>query len=181
MDERTDLDRLFAELDTCTAPIPFDFLADWMGRTPCDLAVVEDFIRFHPDHYLRNLMRTGPCYQALILCWRPGQRSPIHDHLGSSCAVRILRGMATETLFERTEEGHVYPVESRFLREGAALASGSDDIHQISNLQPDSQDLVTLHVYSPALLTMNVYSLLDESVSQFHDPINLEFVGGAGI
>lgn len=175
------LDDLFRELDAFREPIPLEVLGDWIERVICPISCVEPYIRFHPDHYLRNLMRSGPGYQALVLCWKAGQRSPIHDHWGSSCAVRVLRGTATETMFERTPEGHVFPVSSRFLQEGSTTVSASDDIHQVSNLQSESRELITLHVYSPPLLTMNVFSLTDETISQFHDPINMEFVGGAGI
>ena len=51
----------------------------------------------------------------------------------------------------------------------------------MSNLQRDGADLVTFHIYSPPLLWMNMYSLLDDSVSRFFDPVNDEFVSGAGI
>jgi hypothetical protein len=45
---------------------------------------------------------------------------------------------------------------------------------------PAAADLITLHVYSPPL-PMNAYSLLDARVSRFIDPINDEFLAGAGI
>ena len=58
----------------------------------------------------RALLRVatgGSCgwYQAWVMCWRNGQRSPIHDHKGSSCAVRVLRGTLTETLFAFAPNG----------------------------------------------------------------------------
>ena len=55
------------------------------------------------------------------------------------------------------------------------------DVHQISNLQPEGTDLVTLHIYSPPLFRMNMYSLVDAKVVQFFDPVNEEFLSGAGI
>jgi cysteine dioxygenase len=126
-------------------------------------------------------MHNGPTYQALVLCWRNGQRSPIHDHQGSSCAVKVLRGLALETIFQRAANGMIYADYSRELGEGSITASQDADIHQISNLQPDSHDLVTLHIYSPPLLCMNTYSLLDATVAQFYDPINDDFRDGGGI
>src|SRR5262249_17912047 len=106
---------------------------------------------------------------------------PIHDHQGSSCAVKVLRGSALETQFERAPNGMIYATGSRQLTEGHQTATQDADIHQISNLQAGSADLVTLHLYSPPLLCMNYYSPLDASVAQFVDPINAEFVGGDGI
>lgn len=171
----------FEELDAFACRIPLLELEAWLGH--CDLCFddVRAFVKFHPDRYLRNLMCGGPAYQALVLCWKNGQRSPIHDHTGSSCCVKVLKGEATETFFQRAPNGMIYASGSRVLREGAMCGSQDDDIHQMSNLQAGGAELVTLHVYSPPLLAMNVYSLLDASVSRFIDPINDEFVGGAGI
>jgi hypothetical protein len=95
--------------------------------------------------------------------------------------VKVLRGRAVETLFDRAPNDMIYATCSRELHEGHMTASQDTDIHQISNLQAASADLVTLHVYSPPLLCMNTYSLLDASIAHFVDPINAEFVGGDGI
>jgi cysteine dioxygenase len=168
-------------LERFTSRIDLPELERWLAATSVTFDDVKPFLRFHPDRYVRNLMHAGPAYQALVLCWRSGQRSPIHDHQGSSCAVKVLRGIATETQFEKTAAGLVYAVGSRQLATGSSCATQDDDIHQMSNLQPAGEDLVTLHIYSPPLLTMNMFSILDAKVTQFFDPINDEFVGGAGI
>ena len=125
-------------------------------------------------------MRAGPAYHALLLCWRNGQRSPIHDHRGSSCGVRVVRGEATETVFEMTEQGHLYAVRTRKLPEGFVCATQDQDIHQLSNLQPGNADLITLHIYSPPLLVMGQYSLTDRAVREFKDDVHA-FTEGAGI
>ena len=38
--------------------------------------------------------------EMLVLCWKPGQRTPIHDHNGSHGAVFIHEGVLWETTFE---------------------------------------------------------------------------------
>ena len=173
--------QVFTELDAYDSRIPLDDLKNWMETVDLQLDDAHEFMRFHPDHYLRNLMHSGPTYQVLVLCWRNGQRSPIHDHSGSSCVLKVVEGIATETLFERAANDMIYAVSSRLVPVGSICATQDRDIHQISNLQRNNANLVTIHVYSPPLFSMNVYSLLDASVSHFIDPINDEFVGGAGI
>ena len=133
------------------------------------------------ERYLRNLIYAGPAYQALVLCWRSGQRSPIHDHTGSSCGVKVISGVATETTFAVAPNDMVYALSSRHLPAGSTCASQDADVHQMSNLQPAGADLITLHIYSPALVYMNMYSIVAASVERFFDPINNEFVSGAGI
>lgn len=170
-----------AELDEFTGRIPLAVLSDWLARTPIELDDVRPFLRFSPERYLRNLMYAGPSYQALVLCWRSGQRSPIHDHTGSSCGVKVMQGIATETAFGMAPSGMVYALGSRHLPAGSTCATQDADLHQMSNLQPEGQDLITLHIYSPALVSMNMYSIVAAGVERFFDPINAEFVSGAGI
>ena len=59
------------------------------------------------------------------------------------------------------------------------IGSQDTDMHQVSNLQAGSADLVTLHIYSPPLLWMGTYSMTDASRGQ--EPMFLEFSEAAGI
>src|SRR5262249_20226287 len=128
------------ELDQYDGRIPLDVLADWLAQTEVTLEHVRPFLRFSPDHYVRNLMHAGPGYQALVLCWQSGQRSPIHDHTGSSCGVKVIRGIATETAFSRAANGMVYATGSRQLATGQTCATQDADVHQMSNLQANGEE-----------------------------------------
>jgi cysteine dioxygenase len=75
--------------------------------------------------------------------------------------VRIIRGMLTNTDFDRVSAGYIKATGSHELSCGSICALQDDDIHQVANLQPPGCDLVTLHIYSPPLVKMNVYSLSD--------------------
>jgi cysteine dioxygenase len=105
-----------------------------------------------------------------VLCWRAGRRSPIHDHCGSSCAVRVLDGVATETAFALTGHGLVSATASAGHACGGFIGSFDADAHQIPYLQPPGQDLITLHVHPPPLLRMNRYSLTDARVEKLRRP-----------
>jgi cysteine dioxygenase len=172
---------VFADLDVFDDRIAVTELWRWLESRRLTRDELEPYMSFRADRYVRNLIHAGPAFQALVLCWRNGQRSPIHDHPGSNCAVKVIQGTATETLFDRAANGMIFPVQSRQLEPGFICASHDDDIHQMSNLQADGADLVTLHLYSPPLMSMNMYSLLDDSCSPFLDPVNDNFVAGDGI
>lgn len=174
------LDEFLTELDTHEETVDLDHLKRLLEKLDLDEEQVHEYARFSKDHYQRNLLHTGPAYHALIICWGSGQRSPIHDHKGSACGVRVLRGVATETIFQHGANGMIIPTQTRELKEGQVCGSFDSDIHQVSNLQPGDADLVTLHVYSPPLHVMGTYSLTDPVRKEFIDPI-FEFVSGAGI
>ncbi len=173
------LPELFEKLDAYGEPIPFDELKRHLENTEIDWDIVEPYLRFNPERYTRNLMHAGDYYHALILCWQNGQRSPIHDHRGSACCVRVLKGTGVETKFETTPNGLVVPTTTSELPEGAVCSSLDSDTHQISNLQAEG-DLVTMHLYSPPLLVMGEYSVTSPKVTEFCDPV-FEFSLGSGI
>lgn len=177
---RISLDDFLAELDSYTERVPLDRLTALLRRLDVSLDDVIDCARFNDERYQRNLLRSGSAYHALILCWRNGQRSPIHDHRGSSCGVRVLKGVMTETLFEVSANGLIFATSSSELKEHSVCGSQDSDIHQVSNLQPDGRDLITLHIYSPPLHVMGTYSLISGNVGEFADPV-FEFCHGDGI
>jgi cysteine dioxygenase len=175
----TKLQPLFDYLDRLTGRAPLEELQAVMNTLDIDCEDVAECIKFSSSHYARNLLRAGEWYHALVMCWKNGQRSPIHDHAQSSCGVRVLRGVATETLFEFTPHGHIKASFSRDHHPGSVCGSEDDDLHQISNLQDGDADLVTLHVYSPPLMHMGTYSITD--LKRGVEPMYMEFSGGAGI
>src|SRR5262245_5857896 len=62
---------------------------------------VKPFLCFRKERYQRILLQAAPWYHIILLCWKGGQSSPIHDHIGSNCAVRVVYGVLTETVYER--------------------------------------------------------------------------------
>ena len=151
-DERIDLDELKTRLDDDS--ITSELLAEQ--------------IHFSDERYSRNLLAYGPQFYALVLCWKPGQASPIHDHKGASCGVRVIEGVATETSFrwqdERLVEGSVTSMQA-----GEVCGSFDNDIHEIRN--NGAGNLVTLHIYSPYLDNINLYDRETGAITVFSDPM----------
>jgi cysteine dioxygenase len=174
-----DLDKLFRYLDGLHGRASLAALMEEVRELDLDCDQVAEFVRFSERTYARNLMRSSPWYYALVLCWANGQRSPIHDHRGSACAVRVLRGTMTETAFEFAPNGQVKAMGSRDYPPGSVIGSENDDMHQVSNLQAGSADLVTLHIYSPPLVNMRTFSLTDTALGV--EPMLLEFSDAGGI
>jgi cysteine dioxygenase len=173
------LDDLIAFLDGLDERAPLAELIAELSELHVDCEALHKYVQFSEEHYARNLVREGPWYHLLVMCWKNGQRSPIHDHAGSTCGVRVLRGVLTETTFAFAPNGHVKAVGSRDLAEGHVCGTQDDDLHQISNLQAGEADLVTLHVYTPPLRVMGTYSMYDTSRGQ--ERMLLEFSDAAGI
>ena len=118
------------------------------------------YVGFKEGTYARHRVHLGEHAELLVLCWRPGQRTPIHDHAGSFGAVRVLRGVMWETIFEMggDEEGLRYG-SAREWMPGRVTGADVPDIHQLGNPDVSGQDLVTLHLYAPPLTSLNVYKV----------------------
>ncbi len=145
-----------------------DYLASLAG--PPDLAMLErllddlhitrddlaDHVKFSDYTYQRNRVAASGWYELLIVCWKPGQASHIHDHAGSACAFKVIEGTGSETTYERLDSGYVRPVAATILEQGHVCASVDADIHYVAN-DTDDHDLITLHLYAPALKLMSTY------------------------
>ena len=116
---------------------------------------------FAGEQYARNLVCRTPYFELLVLCWRPGHASTIHDHAGSLNAIRVHSGRLTSRLVapvrgqpsgtgpvEMTAEEHVGPG-------GDLVGLDRDGIHQLANTS--DEDLITVHVYAPPLSELTVY------------------------
>jgi cysteine dioxygenase len=171
------LEALIAYLDRLPGRPPLDELARRLRLLSAEPPELARWVRFGEKSYQRNLIRAGDHYHLWLLCWRNGQRSPIHDHTGSACAVRVIAGTATVSLFERAPNGLVKAVGSRDYGPGEVLLSADDDLHQVSNLQAGNADLITLHIYTPPLLRMGTYSITEPTRGEEI----WELIGGAGI
>ena len=137
-------------------------LLDLAGRLHLSDELVGNRIAFARDGYARNLVCRTPFFELLVLCWRPGQESTIHDHAGSLNAIRVRSGELTSRLFLPEESGAPGSAPVELSAEDChgpdADVIGVDrgGIHQLANTSTD--DLVTVHIYAPALMELNVYS-----------------------
>src|SRR5882724_1788916 len=157
----TPLESLFRYLDALQARPPLGELRARLAQLSVSADELAEHVRFSDRAYQRNLVRSGPWYNAWVMCWKNGQRSPVHDHATSACAVRVLRGTLTETRFALAPNGAVKALGSCDLEAGGICAAQDADLHQIANLQAGNADLVTLHIYTPPLQRMATFSLTD--------------------
>lgn len=160
---------LFERLDRYRGAIPLAALRSCLRRARISAADVREYAASDATCYRRARVRREAGHEVLVLVWRRGQRSPIHDHTGSACAFRVLSGVATETLFERSPCGLIVPTRTLTHRLGAVAGSSDRDMHQMGNLERVGADLVTLHVYSPPLLHTRSYFLGDSVIGEFND------------
>jgi predicted metal-dependent enzyme (double-stranded beta helix superfamily) len=136
-------------------------LMDLTHRLTISDELIESRTCFAANTYARNLVCRTPSFELLVLCWRPGHESTIHDHAGSLNAIRVYRGELTSRVFvpaagSPVGTGPVGLVAEERVQEGGWTGVDRDGIHQLANTS--DEHLVTVHVYAPPLTELVVYS-----------------------
>ncbi len=149
---------LIAYLDSLTGRADLAVLADLLSKLDVTAADLEPALCFGTCSYKRNHIAESPHFELLALCWRSGHCTPIHDHLGSSCAFRVVLGTPTEIRFRSTPSGLACPVQATRMECGYVCSAEDNDIHQVANMEPPGTDAVTLHIYSPPPTRWRTYS-----------------------
>ncbi len=114
------------------------------------------FQHWSDEKYTRTRFYEGPRFEILVLCWKEGQMSPIHDHARSICSMLVLSGEAHTTMYE-VRGGTLVPEASTALREGQLTTVYGGDIHKVGNAAGSGQRLITIHFYLPPIAEMLVW------------------------
>jgi cysteine dioxygenase len=152
----SEMDNFVNWLDSLDRRPGLDELAIKLSNLRPNSTALEKCVGYAKDGYQRHIVKKNDHYELVTICWKPGQKTPIHDHVGSDCAFLIISGISTETIYEINQNGLVFPTNSIIRKSGEVCAAEEQDIHTVSN--DGDSGLVELHVYTPPLGEYNVYS-----------------------
>jgi cysteine dioxygenase len=144
--------------------VGYNDLIDLVAHLELSPELVEVHLKFDPERYARNLILRTQAFELLALCWLPGQQTIIHDHGGSVGVARAYRGNLTSRLFAAPDGQPARMAGVDVVAPGDSAAVDRPDIHQLANAGPE--ELVTIHVYSPPLTTVGMYSTESPERSQ---------------
>ncbi len=129
-----------------------DAVATRLARLLADPDWLPDCYRVPADDgYRSHVVHVSPDggWSLVSLVWKPGQRTPIHDHV-SWCVVGVYRGEEEETryrLYAREDERFLVGVDRHRAPAGTtvALVPPDEDIHAVANA--GNGIAISLHVY----------------------------------
>jgi cysteine dioxygenase len=150
----------------------------WLLRLELSEDCLRYYRNFKPSTYARNRVMKNEFVEMLVLCWRPAQKTVIHDHNGSHGAVRVCEGILWETMFEKDKDGTLRYKISHEWRSGGVTGADVPDIHILGNPEVSGQDLITIHIYAPPLGKLNTYKVGSKEVGS----VSFDYyMDGAGI
>ena len=150
-------------------------LNELIERTTISPDEMKPYLGFKTGNYSRHRVMKNKFVEMLVLCWKPGQRTPIHDHNGSHGAVFVHEGILWETTFEYDADKGLGYEAHRELRAGGLTGSEVPDIHQLGNPDVSGRDLITIHIYAPPLGVLKTYKL-GSSAIDLYTPSDPDFL-----
>lgn len=123
-----------------------------------DKKELDDYCSWSKDSYTRNCIVENEKFELILLCWEPKQFTPIHDHGGEECWVKILDGNFSEIIYKEGTDGILNEVKSAQAKAGDVTYMidfmGS---HRLGNL--DETRSMSLHLYAKPIRTCNIYDV----------------------
>lgn len=112
----------------------------------------EQHIQFDDNHYKRIPLLQTSEYEVILICWKAGQKTPIHDHPEIGCTMKVCQGRLLETDFCPTS---LTAIKQTHLVTGSiGFKQGSNPLHSILALD----DSVSLHLYQPPRYVPRIYA-----------------------
>jgi cysteine dioxygenase len=123
-----------------------------------------DYVHFREECYARNLVSASELFELLVICWQPGQVSPIHDHQGQRCWMGVLEGGMRETQFHTAGLGPLRVGRTSVLQPGqVAFIRDEIALHEIAPAGEAAG--VTLHLYSRPIRECRIFDRQSGQVS----------------
>jgi predicted metal-dependent enzyme (double-stranded beta helix superfamily) len=117
-----------------------------------------------PETYKSEVIHSEPdgSFSIVALVWRPGQVTPIHDHV-TWCVFGVIQGTESEELFELDEEStSLVEAGHRMNRTGEVSGfAPPGDIHRVRNVGDGTA--ISIHIYGTDV------SRVGSSVRRYYD------------
>ena len=107
------------------------------------------------DSYGRKMVHDGGFFEVMVMCWRPGDHSTIHDHGKAEFGAVKMFGDAEHAACE-LEEGRRTTIARERNESGTTLKVTASLIHQMGN--PGEKNFFSLHVYGNVDLESGITS-----------------------
>jgi predicted metal-dependent enzyme (double-stranded beta helix superfamily) len=120
-----------------------------------------DHVRHDPTQRSYQELLSDAHLTAWLICWMEDHDTGFHDHDRSCGAVAVLSGAVRE---ERLALGG--EPRNRSFKAADSFHFSAADIHRVRHT--GGEPAVTLHVYSPPLLTMGAYAVGEDGVLVRH-------------
>ena len=123
----------------------------------------EVFCSWSESTYTRNCIFENERFELILICWQSSHKTPIHDHGGEECWVKVIDGEFKETVYKSNEVSEVNILKTNLFKVGdISYMIDFMGCHQLKNLS--SHRALSLHLYAKPIRNCNIY---DEQSKEF--------------
>ena len=116
-------------------------------------------LKLDKNQYTRNLIKNSPYFTLMLLVWPPLIASPVHDHGGSECWLRVIKGSLEERFYEKPQYKNS-AIKLRFSEvhksDDVCFINDDQGLHSINNPLNDIWS-ISLHCYVPGYESCNAF------------------------
>lgn len=105
--------------------------------------------------YTRNLIYGCSDFQIHILVWPSGVKSPIHDHKGCKCWVKVLDGELDECIYDKDKKAEREGNNKCIVANDICYIDDSIGRHAMCNKSDNAS--VSLHVYTGVMQGIEIF------------------------
>lgn len=143
-----------------------------LTRVDLELESLVPFTHTREGAYTRNLIYRDSLFEVLLLCWAPGQETPVHNHRGQLGWMVVTQGKLTVVNYKRLRCSHECHKAERFsemVADRILTASEGflchvregETVHQIRNEGPEPA--TSLHIYSRPIDSCVIYDVVNKT------------------
>lgn len=125
--------------------------------------VFERYMSWCTKCYTRNCIAENEEFELILLCWEKGQKTPIHDHGGEECWVKVIQGGFKETIYRVNKDGELKSVNSIISKTGdTSYMIDFMGCHRLENINDGRT--ISLHLYAKPIRNCQLF---DENTRTF--------------
>ncbi len=120
---------------------------------------IDDFKKYSSwsnDCYTRNCIIDNDKFELILICWCEGHQTPIHDHGGEECWVKVIEGEFKETIYKKDEVGELISVKSSISKANeVTYMKDFMGFHRLENIA--NKRSMSLHLYAKPIRNCNIF------------------------
>lgn len=108
--------------------------------------------------YTRNCIEDNEKFELILICWCAGQATPVHDHDGEECWVKVIDGEFKETIYKPDEAGEMNIVKTAISKQNdITYMRDFMGFHTLENIAKKKS--MSLHLYAKPIRKCRVFDL----------------------
>jgi len=138
---------------------PVQAVSQFIGKYQFSTEELKSYCFYKDNNYARHLVHKEKDFEILIVCWNPGQISPIHGHEGEKCWMRVETGALQISNYKLNSVNPLSLTMIDVVKGEVGYLDGPAEIHSVENVF--NEPAVSLHIYAKPFAECDIYDLED--------------------